>query len=500
VSLLQLQGIHKRFGGVHALKGVDFELERGEIHALVGENGAGKSTLIKILSGVHRPDGGTIRLDGEEVQIHDPKAARELGVVTIFQETSAYADLSVLENLFMGLQPRTRLGLLDWPRMRREAEAVVARLGIRLPLSARMGDLSRAQVKLVEIAKALLQRARVLIMDEPTAALLADDVERLFAIIKGLKEQGVAVIYISHRLEEVFRLADRVTVLRDGERVGSEAVAAASQEWLIQKMVGRQLEELYTRHLRARGKPLLEVRGLTRTGIFEEVSFAVHEGEIVALAGLVGSGRSEVARAVFGLDPYDAGAVRFGGAPLSPHPWKAVDAGLALLPEDRTRQGLVLPFSVKNNLTLAALHAFQRGGFVDEPAEYDLAERFIRSLGIRTPGADVPTLNLSGGNQQKVVLGKWLAVDPKVLILDEPTQGVDVGAKTEIHRLMDDLVHRGLGILLISSDLPEVLGMADRILVMHRGRLVAELPRGAGAEAVMRPATGLGVREEAHVR
>lgn len=491
MALLKLSGIHKRFAGVHALKGVDFELNEGEVHGLVGENGAGKSTLIKILAGVYHPDEGAVWLDERKLTIQNPKHARDLGVVTIFQETTAYADLSVLENLFMGLQPRTRLGLVAWSQMRREAEQVFARLGVDLPLHARMGGLSRAQLKLVEIAKALLQHARVLIMDEPSAALLAADVERLFEIIKGLREQGVSVIYITHRVEEIFRIADRVTVLRDGERVGAELTERVTQDWLINKMVGRQLETLYTRHPRAPGEPLLEVRRLTRAGYFEDVSFTVREGEIVAFAGLVGSGRSEVARAVFGIDPYEAGEVILLGKPLPAYPWKAVAAGLALLPEDRSGQGLVLPFSVKNNLTLAYLRALQRGGFIDEAAEYSLAERFINALRVRTPGPDVPTLNLSGGNQQKVVLGKWLAVNPKVLILDEPTQGVDVGAKTEIHRHVDELVGQGLGILLISSDLPEVLGMADRILVMHRGKLVAELARGASAEEVMRPATGL---------
>jgi rhamnose transport system ATP-binding protein len=500
VSLLRLEGVHKRFGGVHALKGVDFDLERGEVHALVGENGAGKSTLIKIMSGVYPPDEGKVWLDGREVKIQSPKHARELGIITIYQETTAYGDLSVLENLFMGVQPRNPLGLLDWPRMRSTAREVFERLGVKLPLAARMGSLSRAQVKLVEIAKALLQNARVLIMDEPSAALLAADVERLFDIIKGLRAQGVSIVYISHRVEEVFELADRVTVLRDGERVGSEATARVNQDWMINKMVGRQLTQLYPRHPRKRGRPLLEITNLTRQDIFEDISFTIHEGEIVAFAGLVGSGRSEVARAIFGIDAYDGGTVRLLGKPLPPKPWKAVEAGLALLPEDRSKQGLVLPFSVKDNLTLAYLRALQRGGFIDEGAEYTLADRFIDSLRIRTPGPDVPTLNLSGGNQQKVVLGKWLAVNPKVLILDEPTQGVDVGAKMEIHRLADELVGEGLGILLISSDLPEVLGMADRILVMHRGRLVAELPRGSSAEEVMRPAAGLKTVEEAYVR
>lgn len=493
MSQLVLTGIHKHFGGVHALKGVDFSLERGEVHALVGENGAGKSTLIKILSGVHTPDAGQLTLDTRPVDLREPRQAQELGVATIYQESSLYPDLSVLENLFMGHQPRTRLGGLDWARMRREAREVFERLAITVALSARAGSLSRAQNKLLEVARALLRRARILIMDEPTAALPADDVDRLFAIIGSLAEEGVSILYISHRLDEVFRIADRVTVLRDGSRVAGDDVANIDHDWIIRNMVGRSLEQLYPHTPRKPGEPLLEINHLTRNGVFEDISLALRAGEIVGLAGLVGSGRSEVARAIFGIDRFDSGEVKLAGEPVPARPWQAIDAGLALLPEDRTGQGLILPFPLRKNISLAMLPRLHRHGFIDEQQELQLARRFIDSLRIRTPGPHTATRDLSGGNQQKAVLAKWLALAPRVLILDEPTQGVDVGAKAEIHQLIDELVQQGVAILLISSDLEEILGMSDRILVMHAGRLVAELPRGSSAESVMRPATGLGL-------
>lgn len=490
-ELLAMTSIEKRFGGVHALKGVDFKLQRGEVHAVLGENGAGKSTLIKILSGAYQPDEGRIVLDGKPVSVRDPRSAQALGVATIYQEGSLYPDLSVLENLFMGRQPRTRLGTLDWSAMRQQAGEIFGRLQVTLPLTRRAGDLSRAQIKLVEIARALLREARLIVMDEPTAALPADDVERLFDIVRNLRDEGVAVIYISHRLEEIFSIADTVTVLRDGEKIASKPVDEVSHAELIHMMVGRTLRELYPHSVLEPGPPLLEVHNLSRVGVFEDISFTVHAGEVVGMAGLVGSGRSEVARAVFGIDPYHSGSILLEGKPLPAHPWQTVEAGLALLPEDRSHQGLVLPFAVRQNVTLATLKKISTGGILREGEELNVAGRFIQALSIRTPGPQTVTDNLSGGNQQKVVLAKWLAATPRVLILDEPTQGVDVGAKSEIHHLIDKLVKEGIGVLLISSDLEEILGMADRILVMHRGRLASELPRGSSAEDVMRAATGL---------
>lgn len=488
VPLLALSGVRKRFGGVQALKGVSFELEPGEVHALVGENGAGKSTLIKILSGVYGPDEGDMRLGGESVRFGSPRQAQVAGIATIYQETSLFPDLSVLENLFMGRQP-LRAGRIDWRTMRAQAEAVFSRLGLNLPLSARLGDLGKARAQLVEIAKAMTQDARILILDEPTAALTQQDVKRLFGTLAGLKAQGVSMIYISHRLEEIFEVAGRVTVLRDGEAVDWAKVVDIDQNWLIQKMVGRPQEQLYPRTVRKPGKPLLEVRQLSRAGVFKDVSLTVHEGEIVALAGLVGSGRSEVVRAVFGIDPYSSGEVKLLGKPLPKTARRAVRQGLAMVPEDRGKQGLIGPLSVRQNLSLAFL---KLGQLLDFGAEEETAAHFIRQLSIRPSRSTMPARNLSGGNQQKVVLGKWLATAPKVLILDEPTQGVDVGAKAEIHKLMDALVAEGLGILMISSELLEVLGMADRILVMREGRIVRSFPHHPSQEEVMRAATGVG--------
>jgi len=504
--LLSLEGIEKRFGGVRALRGVSFELNAGEVHALVGENGAGKSTLMKVLAGAHRPDAGRIVLEGREVQFASPRQSQAAGVGIVYQETSLYPDLSVLENLFMGRQP-TRAFRIHWTRMEREARALFERLELDLPLRARLGDLGKARGQLVEIAKALLRDARILILDEPTAALSVKDADALLETVRGLKANGVGLIYISHRLEEVTRIADRVTVLRDGETVGQAGRLEASQEWMIARMVGREVGSLYPRQLRAPGKTLLEVRGLTRstpagTAVLEDVSFSVREGEIVGLAGLVGSGRTELARALFGIDRFDSGTVTLEGQAVKRDPRGAVGQGLALLPEDRGRQGLVLPFSIRQNLSLPSLHF---GGWLRPRQEDALSKEFIEKLDIRPKLASLSASALSGGNQQKVVMGKWLATRPKLLILDEPTQGVDVGAKAEIHRTIDALVGEGLGILMISSELLEILGMADRILVMHRGRIAGELPRGSSQEDVMRLATlGPGgdlerVREVAHV-
>lgn len=484
--LLQLEGLEKRFGGIQALRGVSFDLRPGEIHALLGENGAGKSTLIKILSGAYRPDSGRIVLEGVETTFASPRQAQAAGIATIYQETSLYPDLSVLENLFMGHQP-VRGGRINWAQMSARAKELLERLGMELPLRARLGDLGKARAQLVEIAKALLQQARILILDEPTAALTTRDAERLMEVVRGLRAQGVAMIYITHRLEEVFALADRVTVLRDGEVAGSARAGGFDSNWLISKMVGRAAGQLFPRNPRPQGKPLLEVRGLSGAGLLKEISFTVHEGEIVGLAGLVGSGRTEVARAIFGLDRREGGEILLEGKPVPPNPQAAIERGVAMLPEDRGRQGLILPFSLGKNMTLPLLRL---GGWLDRGLEEQVFQEFSRKLDIRPPLASLAASALSGGNQQKVVIAKWLATRPKVLILDEPTQGVDVGAKAEIHRLMDDLVSQGLGILMISSELVEVLGMADRILVMHRGRLVAELPRGSSQEDVMRAATG----------
>ena len=486
-AFLELRHLEKRFGGVQALRKVSLELRSAEVHALVGENGAGKSTLIKILSGAHQPDGGQIVLNGQVTSFASPKAAQLAGIATIYQETSLYPDLSVLENLFMGHQP-TRLGAIDWTAMRRKASALFKRLELDIPLNARLSDLGKAKAQLVEIAKALLMDARILILDEPTAALTTKDASALLETVRGLRQRGVAMIYISHRLEEVTAIADRVTVIRDGEVVGASAGQDVTQEWMISKMVGRTMDTLYPRHVRPAGRPLLEVRGLGRKGVLSDIDLTVHEGEIVGIAGLVGSGRTELVRAIFGIDAFDAGTVTMEQLPVPRNPRGAARCGLAMLPEDRARQGLVLPFTVSQNLSLTTLNF---AALLDPLGESQNAAAYIKQLDIRPPKAQLKASALSGGNQQKIVIGKWLATKPKLLILDEPTQGVDVGAKSEIHRVIDELVQQGLGILLISSELLEVLGMADRILVMHRGRIAGELPRGSSEEDVMRLAVGL---------
>lgn len=496
--LLSMRQIRKKFGGVEALRGVDFELQTGSVHALLGENGAGKSTLVKIIAGAHRPDEGEIRLAGEQIVLATPGIAQEAGIAVMYQETSLFGDLSVLENLFMGRQPLRRFALIDWPRMRKEAQAIFRRLGIDLPLNARLESLRKAEMQLVEIAKALLQRARILIMDEPTASLTEAEVARLFGIVSGLRVDGVGIIYISHRLDEIERIADRVTVFRDGMNVGGGAVAKIGVAEVAKLMVGSIVERIRST-ARPRGRPLLEVDGLGREGTFTDIGFTLHAGEVLGLAGLVGAGRTEVARAIAGIDAADAGDVRIDGAPAHRGMARRAKLGIGLLPEDRGRQGLVLPLPVRANLSLSALSRFSRWNVVDRGAEAENARRMIADLSIRPGRPELPTLSLSGGNQQKVALGRLLATRPKVLILDEPTQGVDVGARAEIHRMIRNLVENGLGVLLISSDLPEVVDLADRILVMRRGRIVSELPQGSTPDEIMLAASGGSAAAMAHV-
>ncbi|MBV9998554.1 MAG: sugar ABC transporter ATP-binding protein [Verrucomicrobia bacterium] len=498
--VLEMRDIAKRFGTVTALDGVGFSLQEGEVHALLGENGAGKSTLVKIIAGAHRPDRGKIVLRGAPIEIRNPHHARKLGIACMYQETSLFPDLSVLENLFLGDAPRTRAGLLDWPEMRRRAARVFDSLGVTLNFSGRLGSMGKAQRQLVEIARALLAEARILIMDEPTAALTERETERLFGLVERLRDGGTAIIFISHRLEEIYRVASRVTVLRDGRLAGSASLGELTQDRLVQLMVGRKVEQLYPRHRREPGEVLLEVRGFSRPPGFRDVSFQVRSGEIVGLAGLVGSGRSEIARAIFGIDRDATGEVIWQGQPLAADPWTTLRRGIALVPEDRGAQGLLPGFSVARNLSLSSFDRIARHGFVSPAAETALAERFIDSMRIKPPRRELPADTLSGGNQQKVVIGRMLAVTPRLLLLDEPTQGIDVGAKAEVHALIDRLVNEGLGVLCISSDLPEVLGMADRILVMHRGRLAAEFPGGVTAETVMHAASGLTTSDSSHVR
>ncbi|GIV75905.1 MAG: ribose import ATP-binding protein RbsA [Litorilinea sp.] len=481
--LLSLRNITKTFPGVVALDHVQFDVRAGEVHALLGENGAGKSTLIKLIAGAYQPDQGEIFFQGRPVTIDSPRTAAELGVAVIYQETSLYPELTVAENIFMGRHPRGALGRVDWKRMAREAEAIFQAMEVEIDVGRKVGQLTVGNRQRVEIAKALSQQARVLIMDEPTAALTARDVETLFQIVRRLREQGVGIIYISHRLEEVFELADRVTVLRDGKYVDTLDVADATPARLISMMVGRSLDTLFPKVEVPRGEPILEVQGLTRAGVVEDINLTLHRGEILGLSGLVGSGRSDLAQILFGVHPPDAGEIRINGRPVRiGSPQAAMQMGIAYVSEDRQRLGLILPMTVKENSSLAILTQLARFGFVRVRQEERLVQEVVEKLQVRTPSIHQRVANLSGGNQQKVVLAKWLLCRPQVLILDEPTRGIDVGAKAEIHRLMSELASQGIGIIMISSELPEILGMSDRVLVMRRGRIVAEFPRAEATQ------------------
>ena len=488
---VELRGVHKSFGGVRAVRGVDLALTPGEIHALVGENGAGKSTLVRILGGVYRPDEGTVVVGGERVDLHSPADARARGMAVIYQEPALFPDLDIAENIYMGRQPRGRLGI-DWREMYREVEDLVASLGVTLDPRTPIQGLSVADQQLVEIAKALSLEARVVVMDEPTAALSSRETEQLFRIVRELRERGVAVLFISHRLEEVFELADTVTVLRDGEHVITTPAAELDASGLIRHMVGRELRELFPKEHADIGAALLEVRGLTRRGVFEDVSLSLRRGEILGLAGLVGAGRTEVARALFGIDGVDSGEILLDGEPVTiATPSDAVSAGMAFVPEDRQQQGLVLEMAIEQNATLPILRRLTRLGLIQRRRERAVAREYTSRLQVKAAGLDLPATSLSGGNQQKVVLAKWLATDPSVLILDEPTRGIDIGTKAEVHRIVSGLAAQGLAILLVSSELPEVLAMADRVLVMHEGRITGEFGRDeADQEKIMHAATG----------
>jgi ribose transport system ATP-binding protein len=496
--VLRMEGISKAFPGVQALADVDFELAAGEVLGLVGENGAGKSTLMKILSGVYRKDAGRIFLYDREVDIESPHHAQQLGIAIIYQEFNLIPNQSAAANIFITREPR-RLSLgrfvsfVDRRRMEREAQEHLDRVGARVPATALVRDLSVAQQQMVEVAKALAVDARIIVMDEPTSALGEDEVEKLFEIIGTLKEQGIAIIFITHRLEEVFRIADRVVVLRDGQRVGSMPIDQAVPENVIHLMVGRELGDMFHKEEAEIGAPLLEVRGLERQGVVEDVSFTLRRGEILGFAGLVGAGRTETVRLLFGADPKDAGQIYVDGELVKiDSPADAVMAGIGLLPEDRGNQGLVLSLSVLENVVLPTLDDYARAGWwMDRRRLRSTAQDYVDKLDIRTPHLEQKAMFLSGGNQQKTVVAKWLASQPRVLIMDEPTRGIDVGAKAEVHALMSRLAQAGVGIIMISSELPEILGMSDRILVMAEGRVAAILDREeATQETIMAYASG----------
>ena len=489
--LLTIEGAYKRFGGVQALSGASLTVDAGEIVGLLGENGAGKSTLVKTLAGLHDLDAGTIDLDGMPFQQGNPRSARDQGIAIIYQEPSLFPDLTLAENVYVGQQPRAG-GRVDWAAMTRRSTALFEGLGIDLDPRRQARGLSIADQQMVEIVKALSVEAKLIIMDEPSAALSAAEVERLLGVARQLRDQGRGVIYISHRLDEVFEVCDSVTIMRDGATVASAGVADVDTSQIVRWMVGREITDMFPKVEAAVGDVVLEVAGLSSAGEFRDVSFSVRSGEIVALAGLVGSGRSEVVRTIFGIDPFDGGSITLEGQPLNGHtPAKAMAAGIALVPEDRRLQGLFMPSSITHNTAITVLDRLRRGLLLRTSSERTVATDWADRLHLKYNDIDDPVERLSGGNQQKVVLSKWLATDPKLLIVDEPTRGIDVGTKAEVHRLLSEQAARGTAVLMVSSDLPEVLGMADRILVMREGRLVAEISRAdATQERVMTAAAG----------
>lgn len=491
-SVLRMKNIEKCFGGVYALKGIDFDLEEGEVHALLGENGAGKSTLIKVLGGIYKPDGGMIEIQGKEVAIDSVKKAREMGIGIIHQEIVLVPHLTAAENIFLGREIKTKAGLADRSAMFSKAEEMVKKLGIDLNVRQSVEKLTIAQQQLVEITKAISFDARILVMDEPTSSLTDREVEQLFSAIERVTAEGRSVIYISHRLEELFRIAKRVTIIRDGAYIGTELIKNTNPNALISMMVGRTWEDFYVRHFKECTETVFQAKELTKKGVFENVSFTVKKGEVVGFAGLVGAGRSEIMLGVYGAEKLDHGSMILKGEPvLFKNTRQASEKGIALVPESRKEQGLILDNTVAFNLTLSGIRQFVKGALIDKKGFGTVVNKYIDGLNIKTPTAQQIIRNLSGGNQQKVVLAKALATQPDLLILDEPTRGVDVGAKKEIYTMIDQLAMEGMAIVLVSSELPEIVNMCDRVYVVADGKIQAEIGReNLTQENIMRYATG----------
>ncbi|WP_041434660.1 sugar ABC transporter ATP-binding protein [Thermotoga petrophila] len=490
--ILEVKSIHKRFPGVHALKGVSMEFYPGEVHAIVGENGAGKSTLMKIIAGVYQPDEGEIIYEGRVVRWNHPSEAINAGIVTVFQELSVMDNLSVAENIFMGDEEKRGI-FIDYKKMYREAEKFMKEeFGIEIDPEEKLGKYSIAIQQMVEIARAVYKKAKVLILDEPTSSLTQKETEKLFEVVKSLKEKGVAIIFISHRLEEIFEICDKVSVLRDGEYIGTDSIENLTKEKIVEMMVGRKLEKFYIKEAHEPGEVVLEVKNLSGEG-FENVSFSLRRGEILGFAGLVGAGRTELMETIFGFRPKRGGEIYIEGKRVEiNHPLDAIEQGIGLVPEDRKKLGLILIMSIMHNVSLPSLDRIKKGPFISFKREKELANWAIKTFDIRPAYPDRKVLYLSGGNQQKVVLAKWLALKPKVLILDEPTRGIDVGAKAEIYRIMSQLAKEGVGVIMISSELPEVLQMSDRIAVMSFGKLAGIIDaKEASQEKVMKLAAGL---------
>jgi rhamnose transport system ATP-binding protein len=490
-NILELTSISKTFPGVKALDSVHFELRPGEIHALMGENGAGKSTFIKIITGVYKPDSGEMRIDGKPMDIKTPLDAQSLGIAAIYQHVTCFPDISVAENIFMGHElVRRPFKRVDWKTMNQKAADLLEQLDANFDSRALMGSLSVAQQQIVEIAKALSSNARIIIMDEPTAPLSNRESEDLYRITEGLKRKGVSVIFISHRFEDMYRLANRVTVLRDGKYINTWDISDVDDHAMTSAMVGREIVQFFPKRDTVPAEEIFRVDGLSRTGYFTDVSFNLHRGEILALTGLVGAGRTEVCEAIYGITPYDSGTITLNGTALNhPTPTEAIEAGIGYLPEDRLKQGLVLRWEIAKNITLPALEKFARYGWLDNSKENAAAGELADKLSVKAVSVHDKVSTLSGGNQQKVIVAKLLNLDMKVIILDEPTKGVDVGAKTAIYTIMNDLVKAGYGIIMVSSEMPEVLGMSDRIVVMRDGRVAAAMEtRDATQEKILKAA------------
>ncbi|HXD29727.1 MAG TPA: sugar ABC transporter ATP-binding protein [Pyrinomonadaceae bacterium] len=483
--LLRVTDITKAYAGVRALRSASFELRAGEVHALIGENGAGKSTLIKIITGAVEADSGTLELNGQTITNNSPRAAKQLGIAAIYQQPALFPELTVAENIAIGLEQKGVWARIDWRERRRQAARLLAQVGAKIDVNTEAGELSMPQQQLVEIARALGAHARILIFDEPTASLSEEDTQNLFKVIRELREQGVGMIYISHRLEELPVIADRVTVLRDGCTIDTRIMSEVNRAQLIQLMVGRELSAVFPKKEVALGEVVLELRGVGNAAVgVHDVNLSVRAGEIVGVAGLVGAGRTELAGIIFGLTPADAGEIRLRGQPFKiANPAQAIASGIAYVPEDRRKHGVILPMAVCPNISLAFLDHLTKLGSLDFGREKEIAVDYTRRFGIKTPSIFVPVANLSGGNQQKVALSRWLVTKPSLLILDEPTQGIDVGAKSEIHALMTELAAQGVAILMISSELSEILGMSDRAAVMHGGTIFGQLDRSEATQS-----------------
>lgn len=489
---VKMTGIKKSFGSNSVLRGVDFDIQAGEVHALMGENGAGKSTLMNILTGLHKSDAGEIRIDGEEKRFENPKEAEDYGISFIHQEMNTWPEMTVLENLFIGKEFKNKLGIVQTKKMRALAEKTFNELGVTLDLDEDVKNLSVGQQQMIEIAKSLMTNAKVIIMDEPTAALTEREIDILFKIIRTLTDKNVSIIYISHRMEEIFKISDRITVMRDGVSIDTSLTATTNNDEVVRKMVGRDLEDYYPEKHSEIKDVVFEVRDLTQKDRFQNISFQVKSGEIVGFSGLMGAGRTEIMRSIFGVDPLDKGEIFLEGKKITiNNPSSAIKEGIGFLTENRKEEGLILDYSLRDNISLPSIDGFIKKGIIDTKAESEFATMLMKRLKVKAESEFDAVSSLSGGNQQKVVLAKWIGIGSKVLILDEPTRGVDVGAKREIYQLMNELADRGVAIIMVSSDLPEILGVSDRVIVVHEGNIAGELSKSeATEEKIMKLATG----------